>query len=89
MILTTILNIPTLPNVMTLDRLPTGTPATVRSVSRVSSTTLRLMEMGLVPGCEVQVRKKAPFGGPIELQLTGFRLSVRPGEAEVFEVGDP
>lgn len=76
-------------SVTTLDRLPIGTSARVRAVLRVSSTTLRLMEMGLVPGCAVQVRKRAPFGGPIELEMTGFRLSLRPGEAEVFEVEAP
>jgi Fe2+ transport system protein FeoA len=71
---------------VTLDQVEVGGSAVVRRVSRRSSLTLRLMEMGLVTGAAVQVRKKAPFGGPMELDVGGYRLSIRTGDASVFEV---
>ena len=38
--------------------------------------------MGLTPGCEVFLRKKAPLGDPIELNLRGYELSLRKDEAK-------
>lgn len=71
---------------MTLDQVEVGHSAVVRRVSQCSSLTLRLMEMGLVTGAAVQVRKKAPFGGPMELDVGGYRLSIRSRDASAFEV---
>ena len=47
---------------------------------------LRLMEMGLVPGAPVIVRKMAPFGGPMELKVRNYLLSIRRAEASGFMV---
>lgn len=66
---------------MTLDRLPLNAPALVKSVDSAHPVMLRLMEMGLVPGAAVTVRKIAPFGGPMELQVRGYLLSIRRTEA--------
>lgn len=71
---------------MTLDELPVGEAAKVIRVRHLSSTALRLMEMGLVPGRSVRVLKRAPFGGPLELSLVGTRLSLRAHDARRFEV---
>lgn len=71
---------------MTLDQVEVGASAVVRRVASTSSLTLRLMEMGLVRGAAVQVRKKAPFGGPMELDIGGYRLSIRSRDASAFEV---
>ena len=51
--------------------------------------TLRLLEMGLVPGTDVVVIKRAPLGDPIELRLRGFHLSLRRVEAARVEVAVP
>lgn len=40
------------------------------------------MEMGLVRGANIEVRKRAPFGGPLELRVDGYVLSVRKAEAD-------
>ena len=41
----------------------------------------RLVDMGLTPGTEVTVRKVAPFGDPLELNLRGYELSLRKADA--------
>jgi len=47
---------------------------------------LRLMEMGLIPGTGVRVVRLAPMGDPMELELRGYRLSIRLAEAARVQV---
>lgn len=42
----------------------------------------RLFDMGVTPGAEVYLRKKAPLGDPIEVTIRGYELSLRKTEAE-------
>jgi Fe2+ transport system protein FeoA len=37
----------------------------------------RLLELGLVPGTEVRMIRRAPLGDPVEVELRGYRLCVR------------
>jgi len=67
---------------MTLDKLPTDQMAQITEVDGGSAVMLRLMEMGLVPGTPVKVRKRAPFGGPLELKVRDYLLSIRAHEAQ-------
>ena len=46
----------------------------------------RLVDMGLTPGTEVTVRKVAPFGDPLELNLRGYELSLRKADAAQIHV---
>lgn len=46
----------------------------------------RIMDMGLTKGTEVFVRKVAPLGDPMELNVRGYELSVRKADAETIEV---
>ncbi|MBR4282469.1 MAG: FeoA domain-containing protein [Clostridia bacterium] len=46
----------------------------------------RIMDMGLTKGVEVYIRKVAPLGDPIELNLRGYELSLRKEDAEMVEV---
>jgi Fe2+ transport system protein FeoA len=64
-----------------LDKLPVGARGRVRSIAGDDELTLRLLEMGLTPGVEVAVVGTAPLGDPLELELRGYRLSVRRSEA--------
>ena len=43
----------------------------------------RLFDMGVTPGAEVMLRKKAPLGDPIEVTLRGYELTLRKTEAEL------
>lgn len=46
----------------------------------------RIMDMGITRGAEVQVRKVAPLGDPIEITVRGYELSLRKADAEMIEV---
>lgn len=46
----------------------------------------RIMDMGLTRGVTVQVRKVAPLGDPIEINVRGYELSLRKADAEMIEV---
>jgi len=65
----------------TLDQLPLGDTARVAEVSGDDGVAIRLMEMGLIDGVAVKVVGAAPFGGPREYLVRGFRLSLRSTEA--------
>ena len=46
----------------------------------------RIMDMGLTTGVDVQIRKVAPLGDPIEVTVRGYELSIRKADAEMIEV---
>ncbi|MGM9551595.1 MAG: ferrous iron transport protein A [Clostridia bacterium] len=46
----------------------------------------RIMDMGITKGTEIYVRKVAPFGDPIEVNLRGYELSLRKADAEMILV---
>lgn len=50
------------------------------------SASQRLSELGFTPGTEVDFVRKAPFGGPLVVQLRGYQLALRPGEAKRVEI---
>lgn len=46
----------------------------------------RIMDMGITRGVEVHIRKVAPLGDPIEVNVRGYELSLRKADAEMIEV---
>lgn len=46
----------------------------------------RIMDMGITKGTEIHVRKVAPLGDPVELNVRGYELSLRKADAEMVEV---
>ncbi|MDD6642830.1 MAG: ferrous iron transport protein A [Faecousia sp.] len=46
----------------------------------------RIMDMGLTKGVEVQIRKVAPLGDPVEVTVRGYELSIRKADAEMIEI---
>ena len=69
-----------------LDRLSVGDTAVVRRVSGRRTVVRRLLEMGLVPGTAVTLRRVAPLGDPIELRVRNYALSIRRDEAGGIEI---
>jgi len=46
----------------------------------------RIMDMGITKGVEIYVRKVAPFGDPLEINIRGYELSLRKADAEMVEI---
>lgn len=71
---------------MTLDKLPIGSSALIRSVGGQGSLRQHLLDMGVIPGQKVTVRKYAPLGDPIEILINGYSLSLRLADASQIEL---
>ena len=67
---------------ITLDSLNEGQKARILDVSGEDAIAVRLMEMGLTDGEEIEHLGRAPLGDPIEFQIRGYRLSLRSTEAQ-------
>ncbi|RLS80202.1 MAG: iron transporter [Planctomycetota bacterium] len=67
---------------MTLDELQIGQIASIVEVSGQDGIAIRLMEMGLTDGEEIQLIGFAPLGDPIEFLVRSYRLSLRKAEAK-------
>lgn len=50
---------------------------------------LRLLEMGLTPGTHVKVLRAAAFGGPLDIEVRNYQLSLRREEAATVWLGEP
>ena len=61
-----------------------GETATVVKLHGEGATKRRIMDMGITKGVEIHVRKVAPLGDPMELNVRGYELSVRKGTASPF-----
>ena len=46
----------------------------------------RIMDMGITKGVEIYVRKVAPLGDPVEINVRGYELSLRKADAQMIEV---
>lgn len=69
-----------------LARIPVGGTAVVARVSGERPVVRRLLEMGLVPGTSVTIRRVAPLGDPMELRVRNYALSIRRAEALGIEI---
>ena len=69
-----------------LSQLEIGERATVVAVNGEGAVRRRLFDMGITPGAEVYLRKKAPLGDPIEIAIRGYELTLRKSEASQVEV---
>ncbi len=70
----------------TLRDVPVGSTAKVVKLHGEGAVKRRIMDMGITKGTEIYVRKVAPLGDPLELQVRGYELSLRKADAEIVEV---
>ncbi len=70
----------------TLRDVPVGGTAKVVKLHGEGAVKRRIMDMGITKGIEVYVRKVAPLGDPLELNVRGYELSLRKADAEMIEV---
>lgn len=67
---------------MTLNQIARGTTVRILDVTGDDTLAIRLMEMGLIEGEEIELLGAAPFGDPLEFSVRGYRLSLRANEAQ-------
>jgi ferrous iron transport protein A len=65
----------------TLAEVTVGQRGQVTGIEGTDEVSLRLLEMGLTPGVEFRLLGFAPLGDPIEIEVRGYRLSLRKSEA--------
>ncbi len=70
----------------TLREVKVGETTTVLKLHGSGAIKRRLMDMGITKGTELFVRKVAPLGDPMELNIRGYELSVRKADCEMIEV---
>ena len=63
-----------------------GDTVTVVRLHGEGAVKRRSMDMGSSKGGAIQIRKVAPLGDPMELNVRGYELSVRKADAELIEV---
>ena len=63
-----------------------GDTITVLKVHGEGAVRRRIMDMGITKNVEIFVRKVAPLGDPIEINVRGYELSLRKADAEMIEV---
>lgn len=64
-----------------LDTFSPGESGIIKAVSGEGKIKRRLFDMGITPGAEVYMRKKAPLGDPIEITIRNYELTLRKAEA--------
>lgn len=67
----------------TLDKFLPGESGKVKKISGEGPIRRRLFDMGITPGARIYMRKSAPLGDPIEVNVRGYELSIRLSEAAV------
>ena len=73
-------------NMITLYDLNIDNIGKIHSLDTINESTLRLSQMGLVPGSIVRMIKKNPFGGPLELKLNDYYVAIRKEDAKMIQV---
>ncbi|TGE32295.1 FeoA family protein [Desulfosporosinus sp. Sb-LF] len=63
-----------------LENLKPGERAYVERIEGGGALRRRMMDMGIVPGVELEVVRRAPLGGPLQVRLKGYYLAMRRGE---------
>lgn len=70
----------------TLKDVRVGEAVTVVKLHGEGAVRRRIMDMGITKNVELFVRKVAPLGDPVEINVRGYELSLRKADAEMIEV---
>jgi ferrous iron transport protein A len=74
--------------VRTLRDAKVGETVKVAKLSGEGAVKRRIMDMGITKGSEIYIRKVAPLGDPVEINIRGYELSVRKADAEMVQLAD-
>ena len=70
----------------TLKDAKVGMTVTVAKLHGTGPVKRRIMDMGITKGVEVYIRKVAPLGDPVEVNVRGYELSLHKADADMIEV---
>ena len=70
----------------TLKEAKVGTTVKVVKLTGEGAVKRRIMDMGITKGVDIDVRKVAPLGDPVEVTVRGYELSLRKNDAEIIEI---
>ena len=70
----------------TLKEVKCGQTVKVKKIEGAGAVRRRIMDMGITKGSEIYVRKVAPLGDPIEVNIRGYELTLRKYDAEMIVV---
>ena len=71
---------------MTLKDAVVGSKVKVVKIEGQGVVKRRIMDMGITKGVEMNIRKVAPLGDPIEVTVRGYDLSLRKADAQMIQV---
>ncbi|WP_294132139.1 ferrous iron transport protein A [uncultured Clostridium sp.] len=69
-----------------LKEIKCGQTVKVKKIEGSGAVRRRIMDMGITKGSEIYVRKVAPLGDPIEINIRGYELTLRKYDAEMIVV---
>lgn len=70
----------------TVDKLKPGESGTVVSLASSGAIRRRIIDMGITPGAKIIMRKTAPMGDPVEINVRGYELSIRKSQAKEITI---
>lgn len=70
----------------TLSEVKIGETVRIVRIHGEGAVRRRIMDMGITKGVDVYIRKVAPLGDPIEVNVRGYELSLRKADAQMIEV---
>ncbi|NLV16585.1 MAG: ferrous iron transport protein A [Syntrophomonadaceae bacterium] len=71
---------------LSLKQLSPGDRAVVKQVTAKGQIRRRIVDMGVVPGVEVEMERSAPLGDPVEIKIDSYHLALRKEEADAITV---
>ena len=72
--------------IKTINDLKPGEYGKIKELSGDKNYMKRFMEMGFIPGSLIFLQKKAPFGGPLKINIKNYNLAIRKEDANMIYV---
>lgn len=72
--------------IKTINDLKNGESGIIVKLSGNKKYMKRFLEMGFIPGVFVSLKKRAPFGDPLEIQLKNYNLAIRKSDASLIHI---
>lgn len=71
---------------MTLNNLKTGHKATVKNLNNESTERRRLLDLGILPGTQIENVMPSPLGDPVAYRVRNSIIALRREQASLIEI---